>query len=181
MPHAPSHAAHPHRKAAVERVACWVITASDTRDHESDSGGALLASLLEAGGHEVLGREIAREDPEALGAALDAALARDGVRAVLVTGGTGVAPRDITPEVVRARLDREVPGFGELFRQLSYAEIGSAALLSRALGGLARGRVVLALPGSKGAIRLALEKLVLPELGHLAAEAVKGPAGRPEA
>ena len=177
----PRHAAHHHRRAALERVPCWVITASDTRTEESDTGGQLLASRLEEAGHPVLGREIAREDAQALGAALDAALAHPEVRAVLVTGGTGVAPRDITPEVVSERIDREIPGFGELFRQLSYAEIGSAALLSRALGGLARGRVVFALPGSRGAIRLALEELVLPELGHLAAEAVKGRPGESEA
>jgi molybdenum cofactor biosynthesis protein B len=95
------------------------------------------------------------------------------VRALIVTGGTGVAPRDVTPDSVEPLLERSVPGFGELFRALSFQEIGSAALLSRALAGLARGRVVFVLPGSRGAVRLALERLILPELGHLAAEAVK--------
>jgi len=90
-----------------------------------------------------------------------------------VTGGTGVAPRDVTPEAVEPLLDRTIPGFGELFRMLSWHDVGSAALLSRALAGLAGGRVVFVLPGSRGALRLALEKLILPELGHLAAEAVK--------
>jgi molybdenum cofactor biosynthesis protein B len=90
-----------------------------------------------------------------------------------LTGGTGVAPRDVTPEAVEPLLDRVVPGFGELFRALSYEQIGSAALLSRALAGLAAGRVVFVLPGSRGAVELAMEKLVLPELGHLAGEAVK--------
>ena len=174
-------AVHAHRREALASVPCWVITASDTRKPETDRGGDLLCEGLAGAGHAVLGREIVREDEDLLGAALDAALARPGVRAVLITGGTGVAPRDVTPEVVRARLEREIPGFGELFRQLSYAEIGSAALLSRALGGLACGRVVLALPGSRGAIRLGLEQLVLPELGHLAAEAVKGRGGGSEA
>ena len=98
---------------------------------------------------------------------------RDGVSAVLLTGGTGVAPRDVTPEAIEPQLERVLPGFGELFRALSFAEIGSAAMLSRALAGIARGRVVVALPGSRAAIRLAMERLVLPELGHLAAEAVK--------
>jgi molybdenum cofactor biosynthesis protein B len=92
---------------------------------------------------------------------------------VILTGGTGVAPRDVTPEAVEPLLDRVVPGFGELFRALSYEQIGSAALLSRALAGLASGRVVFVLPGSRGAVELAMEKLVLPELGHLAGEAVK--------
>jgi molybdenum cofactor biosynthesis protein B len=169
----PSSHRHHHRRAATSEVPCWVITVSDTRTAESDTGGALLVELLEAGGHPVAGREVVRDEPAAIAAALDAALSRDGVSAVLLTGGTGVAPRDLTPESVAPRLEREIPGFGELFRALSYEEIGSAALLSRALAGIAAGRVVFVLPGSRGAIRLALEKLVLPELGHLAAEAVK--------
>jgi len=169
----PASSRHPHRRAAPARVPCWVITVSDTRTEETDSGGALLAELLEEGGHRVVGREIVRDESEAIGAALDAALARDGVSAVLLTGGTGIAPRDVTPESVAPRLEREIPGFGELFRALSFEEIGSAALLTRAVAGIAAGRVVFALPGSRGAIRLALEKLVIPELGHLAAEAVK--------
>ena len=101
------------------------------------------------------------------------ALVREDVRAIVLTGGTGVAPRDVTPESVSPLLERVVPGFGELFRMLSYEEIGSAALLSRALAGIAAGKIVFVLPGSRGAIRLALEKLVLPEIGYLAAAAVK--------
>jgi molybdenum cofactor biosynthesis protein B len=173
--HEPSPASkhHHHREAAVRAVPSWVITVSDSRTPETDTGGQLLADLLARAGHPVVGREIVRDEPAAIRAALDAALARDGVAAVLFTGGTGVAPRDVTPEAIEPRLDRVVPGFGELFRALSYQEIGPAALLSRALGGIAAGRVVLALPGSRAAIALAMEKLVLPELGHLAAEAVK--------
>lgn len=154
-------------------MATFVITVSDTRTPETDTGGRLLAEMLEGAGHRVVGREIVPDEPAAIRAALDAALGRDGVSAVLLTGGTGVAPRDVTPDSVAPRLDREIPGFGELFRALSYEEIGSAALLSRALAGIAEGRVVIVLPGSRGAIRLGMEKLVLPELGHLAAEAVK--------
>jgi molybdopterin adenylyltransferase len=169
----PSSRHHHHRRSAKRAVPTWIITVSDTRTPESDTGGALLAELLEGGGHPVVGREITRDEPAEIAAALDAALAREGVAAVLLTGGTGVAPRDRTPEAIEPRLDRVIPGFGELFRALSYREIGSAALLSRALGGIAAGRVVLALPGSRAAIRLAMEELVLPELGHLAAEATK--------
>ena len=146
---------------------------SDTRTPETDTGGQRVAEWLERGGHPVVGREIVRDERTAIRVALGAALARDGVSAVLLTGGTGVAPRDVTPEAIEPQLERVLPGFGELFRALSYQAIGSAALLSRALGGIAAGRVVLALPGSRAAIDLALEKLVLPELGHLAAEAVK--------
>lgn len=167
----PAH--HAHRAEAVACVATAIITVSDTRTLETDTGGALAAELLAAAGHEVASREIVRDEPAAIRGALEAALARDGVRAVVLTGGTGVAPRDVTPETVAPLLEREIPGFGELFRMLSYEEIGSAALLSRALAGLVRGRVVFVLPGSRGAVRLAIEKLVAPELGHLAAEAVK--------
>jgi molybdenum cofactor biosynthesis protein B len=162
-----------HRRAAPERVATAILTVSDTRTPESDSGGALLAELLAAAGHPLVSREIVRDDAEAIREAALAALARPEVRALIVTGGTGVAPRDVTPDALEPLLERVLPGFGELFRMLSFQEIGSAALLSRACAGLRGGRVVFVLPGSRGALRLAMEKLILPELGHLAGEAVK--------
>jgi len=162
-----------HRAEALEDVPTVVITVSDTRTAETDTGGALLAERLAAAGHTVAGREIVPDEPDVIAGAVRAALAREGVRAIVVTGGTGVAPRDVTPESVEPLLDRVIPGFGELFRMLSWEDVGSAALLSRALAGMARGRVVFVLPGSRGALRLALEKLILPELGHLAAEAVR--------
>jgi molybdenum cofactor biosynthesis protein B len=157
---------HAHRQAAPAKVATAIVTVSDTRSLETDTGGALISELLEGAGHPVVERR-------ALEAALAELLRRADVRAVVFTGGTGVAPRDRTPDAIEPLLERVVPGFGELFRMLSYEDVGSAALLSRALAGLAKGRVVFVLPGSRGAVRLALEKLVLPELGHLAAEAVK--------
>ncbi len=169
----PSDHGHHHRRAAPTRVPTLVITVSDTRTLETDTGGALVVEHLEAAGHEVVSRHIVKDEPEQITAAVAEALGRDAVRAVILTGGTGVAPRDITPDSVEPLLERSVPGFGELFRALSYQEIGSAALLSRALAGLAGGRVVFVIPGSRGAVRLAMEKLILPELGHLAGEAVK--------
>ncbi len=169
----PSSHEHHHRKGAPARVPTAVITVSDTRTVETDTGGARVAELLGAAGHPVVSREIVKDEPAEIAAALRALLDRDDVAAVIFTGGTGVAPRDVTPETIEPLLDRLVPGFGELFRWLSYQDIGSAALLSRALAGLAAGRVVFVLPGSRGAVDLAMEKLVLPELGHLAAEAVK--------
>lgn len=173
-PHAkPSSKHHHHRKDAVTKVPVAIITVSDTRTLDDDTGGALVADLLQGEGHKVASREIVKDEPGAIRAATEAALTAEGVRAVILTGGTGVAPRDVTPESVGPLLEREVPGFGELFRMLSYEDIGSAALLSRAVAGLARGRVVFVIPGSRGAVQLALEKLILPELGHLAAEAVK--------
>jgi molybdenum cofactor biosynthesis protein B len=165
---------HEHRQRGPEHLPVVVITVSDTRTRSDDTGGALLVELLEKAGHRVVGRAIVADEVEAIRAAVDDAIMRDDVRAVLLTGGTGIAPRDVTPEALVPLFDREIPGFGELFRALSYAEIGSAAMLSRALAGTARGRLVVGLPGSRAAIRLAVEKLLLPELPHLAGEAAKG-------
>lgn len=164
---------HEHRARALESVACIVITVSDTRTVETDTGGALVQELLQGEGHTVLDRLIVRDDAGAIANALRKALGVEDVRAVLLTGGTGVAPRDVTPDAVEPLLERVVPGFGEIFRSLSYEDIGSAALLSRALAGIAAGRVVFVVPGSRGAVRLAMEKLILPEIGHLAAEAAR--------
>jgi len=163
-----------HRHHAPQRLCAVVITVSDTRTLADDSGGALVVALLEGAGHRVVDRSIVPDEVDAIRAAIDVAVMRDDVQAVLLTGGTGIAVRDVTPEALEPILDRLIPGFGELFRTLSYQEIGSAALLSRALAGTVRGRVVAALPGSRAAIRLAVEKLLLPELPHLAAEAAKG-------
>jgi molybdenum cofactor biosynthesis protein B len=169
----PSAQHHHHRKSAVAVVATAVVTVSDTRTPETDTGGDRVAELLAAAGHPVVSREIVPDSAERIAAATRACLARDEVRAVILTGGTGVAPRDGTPEAVEPLLERLVPGFGELFRTLSYEDIGSAALLSRALAGLVGGKLVFVLPGSRGAVKLAMERLILPEIGHLAAEAVK--------
>jgi len=161
-----------HRAQAPQQVHCAVLTVSDTRNLQSDSGGDLLVQLLESAGHRVVFREIVADNADAIRAAALCALAGD-CRALLLTGGTGIAPRDVTPEALRPLLERELPGFGELFRMLSYQEIGAAALLSRALAGQRGGKLLFALPGSRGAIRTALEKLVLPELGHLAGESAR--------
>jgi len=169
----PADKAHHHRQQAPTRVPTVIVTVSDTRTLETDTGGARVEEMLTAAGQPVVGRRIVADEPEAIRAALDQALADSECRAVIFTGGTGVAARDVTPDVIEAELDRRVPGFGEIFRMLSYQEIGSAALLSRALAGLAQGRIVFVIPGSRGAVRLAMEKLILPELGHLAGEAIK--------
>ena len=169
----PASGAHHHRRTAPRQVPTAVITVSDTRTLETDTGGARVAERLAQAGHPVVSREIVRDDPDAIAEALREALSRDEIAAVILTGGTGVAPRDVTPEAVEPLLERVIPGFGELFRMLSFGDIGSAALLSRALAGVASGRVVFVLPGSRGAVELAMEKLILPEIGHLAGEAVK--------
>lgn len=169
----PSHHGHHHRQAAPEDVPTAIVTVSDTRTLDSDTGGQLVEELLRSAGQTVSGRRIVKDEPEAIRTALLTALADPGSRAVVFTGGTGIAPRDVTPDTVEPLLERVIPGFGELFRMLSYEDIGSAALLSRALAGLSGGKVVFVIPGSRGAVRLALEKLILPELGHLAGEARK--------
>jgi molybdenum cofactor biosynthesis protein B len=160
-----------HRRTSPSRVGCAVITVSDSRTAETDTAGAAIVALLEAGGHAVLARAIVPDDGARIGGALDAALALEGVQAVITTGGTGISARDGTYEVVNARLEKRLDGFGELFRMLSYEEVGAAAMLSRACAGLAARRILIALPGSEAAVRLAMVKLVLPELGHLVREA----------
>lgn len=163
-----------HRAAAPGRVRAWVVTASDTRTEATDASGRYLRDALADRGHEVVGAEIVKDEPALVQAAIDRARAA-GAQAVIVTGGTGLSRRDTTVEAVRAVLAKELPGFGELFRYLSFQEIGSAAMLSRATAGVtADGLVVAAVPGSTGACRTAFERLLGPELGHLVREAGRG-------
>ena len=143
-----------------------VITASDTRTEANDESGKLIRESLVAAGHQVIHYEVLPDDPQLIGDAIRATLA--GLDGVIVNGGTGVAARDSTFEAVRGLLDKELEGFGELFRMLSYQEIGAAAFLSRALAGVSAGKIIISLPGSPAACRLALDKLLLPELGHIA-------------
>ena len=171
--HRPSSSHHHHRKDAPTEVPTVVITVSDSRTSETDTGGALVAEFLDAANHPVIARNIVPDERSAIEAALEGALKEPGARAVIFTGGTGVAPRDQTPDTLEPLLDRLIPGFGELFRMLSYEEIGSAALLSRATAGLVRGCVVFVIPGSRGAVQLAMEKLIVPEIAHLAGESTK--------
>lgn len=163
-----------HKAHAPRQSRAFVVTVSDTRTEENDTSGRLARELLVAAGHTVVGWRILRDEPAQV-AQLVRTLAAEGSADVLITsGGTGVSSRDSTYEAIAGLLDKRLDGFGELFRMLSYQEIGSAAMLSRAVGGLvagaARPLVVFALPGSTAAVRLGMEKLILPELGHLAFE-----------
>lgn len=162
-----------HRAAAPAAVRCAVITISDTRTLETDTSGAGIAALLERNGHELVARSLVPDEPDRLRPLLAQYVADAQVQAVLITGGTGISPRDLTYETVSAALTKPIPGFGELFRMLSFEEIGAAAMLSRAVGGLIDSTVVLVMPGSRGAVELAMQRLVLPELGHLVREASK--------
>jgi len=160
-----------HRKEAPTSVSVSVITVSDTRTMETDTSGRAIAELLEHAGHRVLGREILKDEPAQVEASVRRAVADTDVDVVITTGGTGITSRDSTYEAIDGLLEKRLDGFGELFRMLSYPEIGAAAMLTRATAGLAGGTIVIALPGSEHAVRLGMEKLVLPELGHLVREA----------
>ncbi len=163
----PSATAHRDEAARREGVRCIVFTVSDSRTLATDESGALIERLLIEAGHVVVVRQLLTNDEAPLRSALEAALARDDVDAVLCTGGTGLGSRDRTVDVVRPLLERELPGFGELFRMLSYLEqIGAAAMLSRAFAGAARGKFVAVMPGSRAAVELAMTRLLVPELKH---------------
>jgi molybdopterin adenylyltransferase len=160
-----------HRSSAPSSVRCAVVTVSDTRTETTDTSGRAIVELLEAQGQLLAFRTIVPDDAGRIGAVLDEMLGRADVDVVLFTGGTGITTRDSTYEVVSARLEKRLDGFGELFRMLSYTDVGPAAMLSRACAGLARGRILVAMPGSEAAVRLAMHKLLLPELGHMVREA----------
>jgi molybdenum cofactor biosynthesis protein B len=159
-----------HRATAPASVACAVLTVSDTRTEATDTSGRAIADLLAEHGHRVVARHIVRDEPGDVRAFVEAQLASDDVQIVITTGGTGISSRDGTYEVVSALLDRTLEGFGELFRMLSYEDIGAAAMMSRAVAGTSRRKIVISLPGSERAVRLAMQKLLLPELGHLVRE-----------
>lgn len=164
-----SRSAHEHKTHAPVSVSGFVITCSDSRDVNSDESGKLIVQELESDGHSIVGRVVVRDEEDAIRKALDQALA-EGARAIILNGGTGVGRRDITVEVVDPLLEKRLPGFGELFRMLSFQEIGSPAMLSRATAGTFRGSVVFVLPGSPQAVKVAMRRLILPELGHLVRE-----------
>jgi molybdenum cofactor biosynthesis protein B len=160
-----------HRTDAPSSVAVCVITVSDTRTMDTDTSGRVIAELLERAGHRIHGREILKDEPADVEAAVRRAIRDEQVDVVITTGGTGITSRDSTYEAIDGLLEKRLDGFGELFRMLSYPEIGAAAMLTRATAGLACGTIVIALPGSEHAVRLGMEKLVLPEIGHLVREA----------
>ena len=159
-----------HRATAPTSVGCFVLTVSDTRTPDNDTGGAVIRALLGGAGHTVVGSRIVRDEPTDVARVVREACGDARVQVVILTGGTGITSRDSTFEAVEALLDKRLPGFGELFRVLSYQDVGAAAMLSRAQMGIHARRIVVSLPGSPSACRLALEKLLLPELGHLVRE-----------
>jgi molybdenum cofactor biosynthesis protein B len=162
-----------HRCDSPKNVRCAVVTISDTRTLETDRGGELIVKLLSDGGHEITSRHIVRDDPRDIEPMLLKLADPTATDAVLMTGGTGIAARDRTFETVSGLLTKAMPGYGEVFRMLSYDDIGPAAVLSRAVGGVLNNVIVLTMPGSVAAVQLAMEKLIIPEIGHLVYEARK--------
>lgn len=163
-------AVHEHKAKAPKKVAFMVITVSDSRDEVTDQSGKLIQQLLHEAGQQTVDYRIIRDDPEEIESLLEQSLARQDIDVLLFNGGTGISPRDGTYEVISRHLGKRLDGFGEIFRYLSYQEIGSAAIMSRALAGVAKGKVIISLPGSSGAVDLAMRRLVLPEVGHMVSQ-----------
>lgn len=160
-----------HAAEGPQALACAVITVSDTRTLENDTGGGAVVAHLLGAGHAIACREIIPDEPMAMRRLLESLRVRGGLDAILMTGGTGISSRDQTFETVTSLLTKSLPGYGELFRLLSYQEIGPAAMLSRATGGLFGRLVLLTMPGSPAAVKLAMEQIVIPQLPHLVREA----------
>ena len=160
-----------HKQKSAQVVNCAVLTVSDTRDETTDKSGNLIISFLEEKGQHIVERKIVKDEKDAISTALQSWAKREDIEIILINGGTGIAKRDVTCEVVQSMLEKTIPGFGELFRMLSYTEdIGSASILSRAIAGTVSGKAIFSMPGSSGAVRLAMTKLILPELGHVVFE-----------
>lgn len=168
-----NHSADEHKAHAPSSIGCMVITCSDTRTPETDTSGQLIRKLLEERGHTVVGYHLVKDDPAQIQLWIARGTANDAVQAIIINGGTGISRRDSTFEAVDAMLEKRLAGFGEIFRLLTFQDIGSPAIMSRATAGVINGRVLFSTPGSENAVRLAMEKLILPELGHLIRELTK--------
>lgn len=164
-----------HRAEGSRRgpVACAILTVSDTRTPETDTSGQAMRERLEAAGHSVVFYRIVKDEPDQIDALLDEIVDATAAQVILLNGGTGISHRDTTYDALARKLEKTLPGFGELFRMLSYAEIGAAAMLSRATAGVYRSRLIFSTPGSSNAVKLAMDRLIVPELEHLAWELVK--------
>ncbi len=162
-----------HREAAPDTVGCAVVTVSDTRDESTDRSGRIMIDSLEAAGHTIHLYRIVPDEPAEIEAVLAACREDSAIQAILFNGGTGIARRDTTYDVLSRMIEKELPGFGELFRMLSWDEIGPAAMLSRATAGVHAGRLIFSTPGSSNAVRLAMERLIVPEISHLVYEVTK--------
>ena len=162
-----------HRAHGPVSVACFVLTVSDTRSPDTDTSGRAIRELLEAGGHRVSGHALVRDEPAQVREEVLAQCRGDATQVIITTGGTGITSRDGTYEAVASLLDKRLDGFGELFRVLSFQEIGPAAMMSRAVAGTVGGKAIFVLPGSENAVRLAMTRLIIPELAHVVQQVTK--------
>ncbi len=160
-----------HKCHAVENVRCAVLTVSDTRVKDTDDSGSIIVELLRSDRHIVSHYDVIKDEKEMIKGNISHLLSNPNIQAIIINGGTGVGKRDVTVDVITHLLEKKLEGFGELFRALSFQEIGSAAMLSRAIAGVVKGKVVFCLPGSPNACTLAMKKLIIPELGHIVWEA----------
>jgi molybdopterin adenylyltransferase len=164
---------HAHKSEAPACVRCFVLTVSDTRTEETDRSGRAIRELLTGAGHSVAGHAIVKDEPAEVVRLVSQQLSGADAQVIITTGGTGLSSRDSTYEAIVELFDKRLDGFGELFRMLSFHDIGPAAMMSRAVAGTSRGKIVVSLPGAEGAVRLALDKLLIPELGHLVQQVSK--------
>ena len=162
-----------HKQKAPKSVSCAVLTISDTRTEQDDESGRLIKQKLSQNGHHVVFYTILKNEADSIKKQIHELLQQGELQVIITSGGTGVSHRDITVETIYPILDKKLDGFGELFRSLSYQEIGTASIMSRAIAGVARGKVILCLPGSVGAANLAMDKIILPEIGHMVREATR--------
>ena len=158
---------HEHKKHSIKNINFAVVTISDTRTKENDLSGILIQEILINNGHNVKDYEIIKDEKKEIISKAKNLLSLDDIQAIIFTGGTGISSRDVTIEAIKPLIQKELPGFGEVFRMLSMNEIGSAAIMSRAIGGIADDKIIFCIPGSKGAVKLAIEQLILKECGHM--------------
>lgn len=168
-----SRTAHEHKEHAPTQAGCVVITCSDTRTPESDTSGSRIMHMLKDAGHSVLSYQLVKDEPSKIKSAIKKAVKNKKVQAIIINGGTGIAKRDSTFEAVDRMLEKRLDGFGEIFRYLTYQDIGSPAIMTRATAGTYKGRIIFSTPGSEHAVTLAMEKLILPELGHILQQLAK--------
>jgi molybdopterin adenylyltransferase len=162
-----------HKAKAPASVGCYILTVSDTRTVDTDTSGHAIRELLESAGHSISGHTIVLDEPDAVAALVERAIGDPATQVIITTGGTGISSRDGTFEAIDRLLDKRLEGFGELFRMLSFTEIGAAAMLSRATAGTASRKAIFVLPGSENAVHLAMTRLILPELGHVVQQVTK--------
>ncbi len=171
MSTAPSH--KEHKSHTPKTIGCMVVTCSDTRTPDTDTSGQLIQKLLKDKGHHIAAYYLVKDEPSEIRARIAEGITNESVQAIIINGGTGISRRDSTFEAVDAMLEKRLDGFGEVFRYLTFQDIGSPAIMSRATAGIIKGRILFSTPGSENAVRLAMEKLILPELGHLVNELTK--------